>query len=122
METSLKINMFNNSQGFAVTGEDLNSYDNNVDTSNVVNGIKIYYILDKTGLSINPLSYTQLDDLILVNCTDATIENIQLNNSYGGIHIVGAKNSTISNNNLLDNTNDIWIQFSSDCTVYNNIV
>ena len=112
--------MSNNSQGFAVTREDLNSYANNIDSSNIVNGNKVYYTVDQTGLMINPISYPRLDELILVNCTDVTVENLQLNWSCDGIHIVGAKNSTVTNSDVVGTTNGVWIQFSSDCTIFNN--
>ena len=75
--------------GFDVSGSpqpSLSSFIHDIDDSNTINGKKIYYLINKSDLSINPSTYPNLGYLALVNCTRMTIENIDFN--YTGMILV----------------------------------
>jgi parallel beta-helix repeat protein len=114
--------------GFEVSGSpqpSLSSFNNDIDDSNTINGKKIYYLIDKNDLSINPSTYPNIGYLALVNCKRMTVENIHLNtqgillawttdsqiknsdisNNYGdGVILNSASNNKITNNNLTSNS------------------
>jgi parallel beta-helix repeat protein len=114
--------MLNNARNFGVSGGELSFLANDVDSSNMVNDKKVYYLIDKKSLTIDPVSFPDLGSLVLVNCTDVLVQNLEVKNNYGGIHIAGAVNSTVTHNTFTGNTGGIWIQSSRDCVVSENTV
>jgi parallel beta-helix repeat protein len=133
LDTSSKNVLKNNvitgtGKGFEVSGSpqpSLSSFINDIDDSNTINGKKIYYLIDKSDLSINPSTYPNIGYLALVNCKRMTVENIHLNtqgillawttdsqiknsdisNNYGdGVILNSASNNKITNNNLTSNS------------------
>ncbi|MGA2385887.1 MAG: NosD domain-containing protein [Candidatus Bathyarchaeia archaeon] len=114
--------MYNNTCNFGATGDDPSLFLNNVDSSNTVNGKSVYYLIGKSQLTIDSASYPNLGALILVNCNDVTVQNLDITNSYGGIHLVKTVNSAVTNNIISSSYEGVWVQFSSGCTVSNNDV
>jgi parallel beta-helix repeat protein len=115
-------NMLNNARSFGVSGGELYQFVNDVDLSNMVNDKKVYYLLDDESLTIDPVSFPDLGALVLVNCRDVTVQNLEMQNNYVGIHVIGAVNSTVTHNAVGSNTVGIWLQFSSDCVISKNDV
>ncbi|MEE9376470.1 MAG: right-handed parallel beta-helix repeat-containing protein [Candidatus Lokiarchaeia archaeon] len=74
--------------------EYLNSH--NIDTSNLVNGKPLYYYTNE--INLGPSNFTNAGQVILVNCTDSFVSN--LNVSYGsvGISLCYCNDNTISGN------------------------
>jgi len=70
---------------------------NIIDTSNLVNGKPVYYYVDKNDL--NNSNFTNAGQVILINCNNSIVSN--LNVSYGsiGIWLWGCFNNKIFNNN-----------------------
>jgi nitrous oxidase accessory protein len=113
--------VFNNAANFGVTGENPAFYRNNVDSSNRVDGKKVYYLISQSNLVIDSATYPDLGALVLVNSKNVTVENLEVANTYGGIHITNAIATTVTNNTVSNTTSGaIWLQFSSNCTVSNN--
>lgn len=113
--------LFNNSVNFGVTGEDPAVFLNNVDLSNSVDGKKVYYLIGESSFTINSTIYPDLGAIVLVNCKDVTVENLHIDNAYGGIHLANAVNSIVTNNTVSNSTfGGIWLQFCSNCTISNN--
>jgi len=115
-------NMLNNTRTFGISGEELSQFVNDIDLSNMVNDKKVYYLLNKESLTIDPVSFPDLGALILVNCKDVTVQNLDMQNNHVGVHMVGAVNSTITYNAVGSNTVGIWLQFSRDCVISRNNV
>jgi parallel beta-helix repeat protein len=93
--------------GFEVSGSpqpSLSSFINDIDDSNTINGKKIYYLIDKSDLSINPSTYPNIGYLALVNCKRITVENIYLNTQ--GILLAWTTDSQIKNNDISNNYGD----------------
>ena len=113
--------MFNNTANFGVTGENPAFYLNNVDSSNMVDGQKVYYLIGESNFIVDSAAYPDLGALVLVNCKDVTVENLNIANAYGGIHLANAIGTIVTNNTVSNSTSGaIWLQFSSNCTVSNN--
>lgn len=89
-----------NEFGLIVFGVGVNDYLHSIDTSNLIDGKTIYYLVDQHNLVINPLAYPQIGYLALVSCTNITVENVDLRNHYVGLLIVRTNNSKIFNNNI----------------------
>jgi parallel beta-helix repeat protein len=115
--------MINNSWNFGVSGSELSHFINDVDSSNLINGKKVYYLVNKKNLLINPVSFPDLSSLTIVNCTDVTVQNVNINNNYGGLHLVGSSNCTITQSTFSTNAaGGLWLQFAHNCVVSENNV
>jgi len=89
---------------FEVSGDpqpSLSSFINDIDDSNTINGKKIYYLIDKSDLNINPSTYPNIGYLALVNCKQMTVENNHLNTQ--GIMLAWTTNSKIIKNEVSNN-------------------
>lgn len=113
----------------------LSSFINDVDASNTINSKKIYYLINKTDLTVNPLTYPNAGYLALINCkriiienltmntqgillaftTDSQIKNNDVSNNYGhGVTLTSASNNKITNNNINSNSEEGIVFFSSN--------
>ena len=108
--------------GFEVSGDpqpSLSSFINDIDDSNTINGKKIYYLINKNDLSINPSTYPNLGYLALVNCTRMIVENIHLNTQ--GILLAWTTDSLITNNDISSNYGDsVILNYASNNKITKN--
>jgi len=123
--------------------EEILSFIHNIDTSNTVNGKKVYYLLNQKDLLINSLTFPDLGYLALVNSKNITVKDLTVKNvdagvllantSYSsiinltssnnciGVYLWGSKNNLITQNYLTFNGGGILIeQDSSNNTIYGN--
>ena len=120
--------------GLNIYGELKDYYFNDIDTTNEVHNRPLYYIINQTGL--DPSSYPNAGQLILIDCNSSIIKNLELyntsqglvayhcyNNQYSnissffnyiGIYLVSCSNNIISGNNATQN-GAYGIYFYSDC-------
>jgi parallel beta-helix repeat protein len=98
------------------------SFNHDIDASNRVNGKPIYYLKNRSNLIINPSSYPNIGYLALINCTNITVENLNLTNNYNGILLADTKNSTLRNNSFGNNSRGMDITDSSNNTIQGNNV
>ena len=110
--------MTNNSYSFDVSGTQTLHYNNDVDSSNLVNGKKIYYFFGLADAQKNPESCPDAALVFLVNCTNVNVTNFDLLN--GGLFLVDSSNSTLSNNSISDTTLGISLRSCSDIIVSHN--
>ena len=89
---------------------------NEIDTSNMVNGKPVYYWEDVEGGWI-PDGAGQV---ILVNCSNVTVENQNLNDASVGIQLVFSSYITIKNNNCSNNRYGISFYDSHSNIIYLN--
>jgi parallel beta-helix repeat protein len=94
----------NNFLNFGVRGSGLSVFDNDVDTSNTIDGKPIYYWIDKS----NEVVPSDAAYIILVNCTGMTIHDFELSLSIHGIVLANTNSSSMKGNKLVD------INFSSE--------
>lgn len=106
-----------NSFSFGGLGLSVWVYDNYSIINNYVNGKPLVYLNKFTDLKI-----TNAGQIILVDCDNITIENIDLCNTYTGIELINSSNCIISNSNFSNNTGGIEVYDSSYITISNNSV
>jgi len=90
------------------------SYHNTI-KGNTVNGMPLVYLEDKTGIVV-----TDAGQVILVNCTNITVENLDLSNTYVGVSLLKTEESVISNNTVSNNWCGIALDASCNNTITGN--
>ncbi len=109
-----------NSSGVWIHGSPDDVSSNNF-TSNFVDGKPIYYYINETGLESK--NFTNAGQIILVNCNNTVIENLDLSHSTVGILLYACKNNTVSGNTLNNNTFcGIYLVLSYNNTISGNFV
>ena len=103
--------------GIVIMGGSLSDYTHEIDESNTVNEKPVYYWKDVKGGRI-PDGAGQV---ILVNCSNVSVENQNINNASVGINVVFSSFITIKNNNCFSNIGDgIYLQYSNNNSISNN--
>jgi parallel beta-helix repeat protein len=97
--------------------EELCSY--NIDTTNLVNGKPLYYECDETHLGSS--DFTNAGQVILVNCTDSIISNLDFSFCSNGIAIYYCSGITILGNNGFNQIIGIMLFYSYNNTISENI-
>jgi parallel beta-helix repeat protein len=93
-----------------------NSYRNTV-KNNIVNGKHLAYLEDISNFTIQ-----NAGQVVLVNCTNITVESLNLSNASIGIELLETDDCNIANNIISNNRYGIISQYSNDNTLANNIV
>jgi parallel beta-helix repeat protein len=92
-------------------------YQNTVE-DNTVNAKPLVYLKDVSNYKIEDAG-----QVILINCSNITVENLDLSNISVGIELWGTVDSTISNNTVSNNEAcSILLAFSSNNTITGNTV
>jgi parallel beta-helix repeat protein len=84
------------------------SYQNTVE-DNIVNGKPLVYLEDTSDIEV-----TEAGQVILVNCNNITVENLDLSNTISGIELWKTENSMIRNNNASNNNYGIILLSASN--------
>ena len=120
-------------KGISIYGDSLSDYTHEIDKSNTVNGMPVYYWKDVEGGRI-PDGAGQV---ILVNCENVIVKNQTMNdasiiiafsshctishiNGCLGIGLIYSSNNTVSDNNCTNGSFGIGLIYSSNNTVSNN--
>lgn len=107
------------SDGIYIYGEKLPDWNTHIMENNSLNGKPIYYIKNKTGLTLNNYSF---GEILLANCSNIVIQNISIENSIIGIHIGFSNNISIKSCSLKDNFAGIMFYNSSNNIVIDSIL
>ena len=112
-------NIMNNC-GLIINGEieQLSSHD--IDTTNLVNGKPLYYYNNEVNLG--PDDFLDAGQVILVNCTDSLISNLDISFSSIAISLYYCYNNTISGNTANNNQNGIKLKLCNNNTISGNTV
>lgn len=93
---------------------------NDIDTSNLINGKKIYYLIGKKDMTIDENS--QAGTVYAINCSNITVKNLVISNNDCGILFRKTTNSCILNNKISDIEGGIFLDCSqSNIVKYNTI-
>ncbi|MGA1867729.1 MAG: right-handed parallel beta-helix repeat-containing protein [bacterium] len=88
-----------------------------IDTSNMVDGKPIYYLVDKSDLTIDGAT-VNIGYLALISCTRITIKNLNIsNNNYQGILLAYTADCLIEDSDILNNEDGIYLTESSHITI-----
>jgi parallel beta-helix repeat protein len=119
----LSDNLLNGNQyEFGVSGWELHHFLHTIDTSNLIDGKPIYYLLNQQNVTINNLTHPQVGYLALINSTTVTIENLNLTSNLQGLLLAYTNNTQIQNNNITNNENGIELYTSSNNTLVGNTI
>ncbi len=91
----------------------------NITTTNLVNDKKLFYYINETYL--DSANFTTPGQIILVNCNNSIVNNLNLCNQSLGVSLHFGHNNTISCNYVSHNSADgVYLRESTNNTVFNN--
>jgi parallel beta-helix repeat protein len=96
-------NMTSDWYNIIVWGSTLNAFMQDFDTTNIVNGKTVYYFTSAHDLLINPSSCPNIGYLAVVNCTNATIKDVDLSLNRDGLIMAQSTNCSLLNVTLSGN-------------------
>jgi len=110
--------MSNNKFNFGISASNIANYINNIDTSNNVNGKPIYYWVNKSNMTVP----SSAGFIALINCTDVTVQKLNLSGNYEGLLLAYVKDSTVTNNTISDNYEGVVLDHSSGNSLKGNVI
>lgn len=93
---------------------------NDIDTSNLINGKKIYYLINKKDMTIDDKS--QAGTVYAINCNNITVKNLVISNNDCGVLFRNTTNSRILNNRITDVEGGIFLDCAGSNIVKGNII
>ncbi|MGD9130134.1 MAG: NosD domain-containing protein [Candidatus Bathyarchaeota archaeon] len=118
----LRDNKLDNSYNLAVDGSEGAHFDNDIDDSNTINGKKVYYLVSQSNLAINSDTYPDVGYLALVNCQNILVSDLELSGNGHGILLAYTTNSTLFENQIMNNYVGIGLFASSSNSITTNII
>lgn len=94
------------------------NYVHNIDSSNTVDGKPVYYWIGQHGKTVP----SDAGFVALIDCSNITVQNLNLSNNGQGILLTATTNSTITGNVVSDAEEGIALQESPGNIVSRNIV
>jgi parallel beta-helix repeat protein len=122
---SLDSSNYNNLTGNQMTGNKYNfdltpitDFTNFIDTSNLVDGRPIYYVINESGILIDPS--LNLGLVAVVNSTNVTVKDLSLSHNGWGVLFYNISNSRIENLSVSTTKYGIYLALSANITVADN--
>ena len=112
--------MVKNKYNFGVNGNSLSDFLNDIDISNTVDGNSIRYLINQHNTTIDASTFHELGYLGIVNSTNITVKNLNVENNKQGILFAYTTDSRITNVNAKNNWNGIYVAHSSNITLTRN--
>lgn len=109
---------FTYGQNFAVVGDVLEDFINDVDTSNTVNEKPVYYWVNRQNAAVPP----NAGAVVLVNCTNITVQNQHLMQNKYGVLLAWTSGSTVRGNTMEYDAVGIFLFHSWGNTIAENSV
>ena len=91
-----------------------------IDTSNKVNGKPVYFYFDRNNLDI--ADYLNPGQIILVNCNNSNISEINISHSSYALMLLYCKNVSIIDCNFSDNVGGISLYKSNNNAISRNVI
>ena len=88
-----------------------------IDISNTVNGKPVYYLINKSDLIVNPVTYSEIGYLAVVNFTNIIAENLVLTNNLEGVLFAYGEGLFLKNITATENDNGIDVVEVSNCSI-----
>jgi parallel beta-helix repeat protein len=112
-------NIAGNGVNLMIDGESLSHFINDIGTSNTVDGKTVHYLVNEKDRVIDS-SFSDVGFLALVNCTNMTVQNLNLDSNGQGILLANTTDSTVTGNSITNNQEGIRLFSSSDNVFRNN--
>ncbi len=113
--------MSNNNHNFYFNSDSDADYENNdIDTSNLVQGKPIYYLYNQSDLTYDGIN---MGTLLCISCNNISVKNITLSaNNYSGVYFRNTSSSTIDNVTSNNSVHGIMLQSSDSNNIINNSI
>ncbi len=111
-------NIFGNEYNFGVYYNISSTFINDIDASNTVDGKPIIYWINEHDKTVP----SDAGYVALINCTDITVQNLELTNNYNGLLLVNTQKSTFSSNVFAGNYEGVSLIGSSDNLFRDNAI
>jgi parallel beta-helix repeat protein len=98
-------------------GPQLDYLVHDIDISNTVNGKPVYYLINKSDLIVNPVTYSEIGYLAVVNFTNIIAENLVLTNNLEGVLFAYGESLILKNITATENDNGIDVVEVSNCSI-----
>ena len=108
--------MTNNRYNFLIMSYSLPNFFNDVDDSNTVDDKPIYYLIDRHDSAIP----SNAGCVILVNCTNISIQNVNVSHNWQGVVFAYTTNAMIAESNITNTQYCIRLLNSSNCHINEN--
>ena len=112
-------NMSGNLFNFGVDGSSFDHFSQIIDTTNLVNGKPIYYLINKHNIVVN--SFSNAGYVGIINSSNVTVKDLTLTWNIQGVLFAYVDNSRIENVNATNNRDGISLRDSSNNIIKNNI-
>jgi parallel beta-helix repeat protein len=111
--------MWDDTYNYASANPSNPSFVNDVDTSNTVNGKPVYCLINQRDITVpSDAGYVWLN-----NCTNVTVQGLQLSSNLQGILVLLSNGTTIADNAFVRNAHGVYVGFGSfNTTISNNTV
>ena len=113
-------NMTGNHYNFAVSGDSLQHYIQDIDASNTVDGKPMYYLVNQNNLTVDASTHPSIGYLALVNSTNIAVEDLRPQNNGLSVFFAYTTSSTIKNVTAINSEFGIGLAYSSNCSIHSN--
>ncbi len=108
-------------KGFALTGQKVSDYQQDIDQTNTVNGNPIFYLVGESDRVIAPNLATPAC-VYLVECADIVLFRLTLSGNGRAICIVNSSNNTVRSVSISDCDAGIWLYEAPNNTLMSNTI
>ena len=112
--------MWGNGYNFGAEGENYSELNNDIDTSNLVDGKPIYYLVDASDTVIDPSS--NAGTVYFINSDNVTVKDLTLAENVFGIYFYTTSNARIENNHISNCSDCIYLLNSRNNSITGNDV
>ncbi len=109
--------LIDNTYSFRIRSDTLDNFIQDIDTTNLINGKPIYYLVDESDRTVSDAGFVGL-----VNCRNVTVKDLTITNNYEGVLLAYTTNSTVENLTLSYSYYGIYLYNSSHNNVTGNIL
>lgn len=91
--------MNNNTRNFALgyNREDISSLIHDIDSSNLVDGKEILYLLNQKDIIVDPTTFPNTGYVAIINSTGITVRDLEISNNEKGVFLAYVEDSTVTN-------------------------
>lgn len=112
--------LVNNTEHFEIHVDSFSDYNNDIDTSNTMDGKPFYYWINQSDRTVP----TDAAFVFLIQCTNITISNIEFSGNDQNIFLKATTNCTIYNNTIIGSGKNrgIELENSNNNKIFNNTI
>ena len=91
-----------------------------IDTTNLVNGNPLYFYANE--IALDPLNFTNAGQVILVNCSDSQMENLNISQTMYAISLLYSNNITLSECNFSSNKIGLYVSSCKNISFFKSYI